>query len=243
MRGVMNAVLLTGFGGFEKLTFRDDVPVPEPGAEQVLIRVGAAAVNNTDINTRLGWYAKTADDDSDPVDLGSAEAEDSAWSGQALTFPRIQGIDVCGEVVATGANVSRSRIGERVIVVPMQRSPVADQPDAAWTLGADGDGGFAQFAVTNSIEAFAIDSGYSDVELASFPCSWSTAENLIEHAGVRQGDDVLITGASGGVGSAAIQLVRRRGANVTAVAGASKHDALLRMGANRVVPRSEPLCP
>jgi len=199
MSDVMDAVLLTGFGGFEKLQFRD----------------GAGL---------------------EPMD-----AEDSAWSGQALEFPRIQGIDVCGEIVATGANVSGSRIGERVIVVPMQRSPVADQSHAAWTLGADGDGGFAQYVVTNSVEAFAIDSGCSDVELASFPCSWSTAENLIEHAAVSDGDTVLITGASGGVGSAAIQLARRRGASVIAVAGAAKHELLLTLGANQVVPRSEPL--
>ncbi len=239
MKQTMQAVLLTGFGGFEKLEFREDVPVPEPGASQVLIRVAAAGVNNTDINTRLGWYAQAKPGESD--DSADIQAEDSAWSGQALEFPRIQGIDVCGEIVAVGAAVDSNRVGERVIVVPMQRSPIPEGIHGAWTLGADGDGGFAEYVVTNSVEAFAVDSGYSDAELASFPCAWSTAENLIEHAEVAEGDNVLVTGASGGVGSAAVALARRRGARVIGVAGRSKHSAVLDHGADSMIPREEPL--
>ena len=56
----MRAVLLTGHGGYDKLNFRDDVPLPIPGPNDVLIRVAAAGVNNTDINTRIGWYSKSA---------------------------------------------------------------------------------------------------------------------------------------------------------------------------------------
>ena len=54
----MAAVLLTGNGGFECLSYRTDVPVPQPGPGELLIRVGAAGVNNTDINTRTAWYSK-----------------------------------------------------------------------------------------------------------------------------------------------------------------------------------------
>ena len=54
----MKAVLLKGHGGFEQLEYREDVPVPTPAAGEVLLRVGAAAVNNTDINTRIGWYSR-----------------------------------------------------------------------------------------------------------------------------------------------------------------------------------------
>src|SRR5579871_2489664 len=54
----MKAVLLTGYGGFEKLDYRTDVPAPRPGPDEVLIRVTAAGINNTDINTRIGWYSK-----------------------------------------------------------------------------------------------------------------------------------------------------------------------------------------
>ncbi|MFZ1682219.1 MAG: alcohol dehydrogenase, partial [Rhizobiaceae bacterium] len=53
----MAAILLTGHGGPEKLVWRDDVPVPKPGPGEVLIEVRAAGVNNTDINTRIGWYS------------------------------------------------------------------------------------------------------------------------------------------------------------------------------------------
>jgi NADPH:quinone reductase-like Zn-dependent oxidoreductase len=55
----MRAVVLTGHGGPEVLEFRDDCPVPEPGPDQVLIKVGACGMNNTDVNTRSGWYSKT----------------------------------------------------------------------------------------------------------------------------------------------------------------------------------------
>jgi len=54
----MQGVYLTGHGGFEKLDYRDDIPTPNPQAGEVLIQVGAAGVNNTDINTRIAWYSK-----------------------------------------------------------------------------------------------------------------------------------------------------------------------------------------
>lgn len=240
----MSAVLLTGYGGLEKLEFRTDVPVPVPNAEEVLIRIGAAGVNNTDINTRLGWYAKsveTATTETHDDAVRDRDTKQSAWAGQSLTFPRIQGLDVCGTIVAVGGDVPASRIGERVLVVPMQRSPMPEHSLAMWTLGADGDGGFAQYTKTRSIETFAIESRYTDVELASFPCAYSTAENLLHHAGVMAGETVLITGASGGVGTAAVQLARRRGAHVLAVASAGKADAMLALGAEPVIPRGEPL--
>ena len=55
----MHAVLLQAHGGYEQLEYREDVPVPQPQAGEVLIRIAAAGVNNTDINTRIGWYAKS----------------------------------------------------------------------------------------------------------------------------------------------------------------------------------------
>ena len=240
----MSAVLLTGYGGLDKLQYRSDVRVPAPQPGEVLIRVAAAGVNNTDINTRLGWYSKSvtaATDRMHTAGISEVQACEAVWPSQALTFPRIQGADVCGTIAAVGEGVEKSRIGERVIVVPMQRSPVPDGQAAAWTLGADGDGGFAQFVKCNAIEVFAIDSRYSDCELASFPCAYSTAENLLHHAAVRAGETILVTGASGGVGSAAIQLAKRRGAQIVAVAAAGKADQLLALGAARSVPRGEPL--
>jgi len=239
----MAAVLLNGYGDLDQLQYRTDVPVPTPAQGQVLVRVGGAAINNTDINTRIGWYAKsveTATEDG-PSGITASDAEESAWSGQSLRFPRIQGIDVCGTIVGLGDGVPETRLGERVLVVPMQRSGFAEDSRQMWTLGADGDGGYAEYVVTNSIEAIRINSDHSDPELASFPCATSTAENLLEHAKLKSDETVLITGASGGVGSAAIQLARRRGANVIAVASPSKHAMLAELGANQLVSRNDAL--
>jgi hypothetical protein len=58
----MRCVMLVGHGGFDKLELRDDIPVPRPGPGEVLIKVAAAGINNTDINTRIGWYSKTVRD-------------------------------------------------------------------------------------------------------------------------------------------------------------------------------------
>ena len=133
----MKAVRLTGHGGLDKLEWCDDVPVPQPDAGEVLIRVGASAVNNTDVNTRTGWYSKAVRGDT-----GSAATEgyagasdaDGGWSG-ALSFPRIQGADCCGEIVAVGDGVDAARIGQRVLVRPMHRPTGAGPDQESWPMG------------------------------------------------------------------------------------------------------------
>ena len=112
----MTAVLLTGHGGTEMLDYRDDVPVPAPGPDEVLIKVSAAGVNNTDINTRIGWYSKKVTDatnegGSDGFD--EVDDDDATWSGTPMAFPRIQGADCCGNIVAVGDNVDTSKVGQR----------------------------------------------------------------------------------------------------------------------------------
>lgn len=231
----MAAVLLTGHGGSEALDHRTDVPVPKPGAGEVLIRVAAAGVNNTDINTRIGWYSKAVTEGTEAGGR-SADAADAGWSGTPLTFPRIQGADVCGHVVAVGDEVVPSRVGERVLVRNMLRSPVGRRPWECWTLGSECDGGFAQYVVAPAAETFAVRCDWSDAELASVPCAWSTAENMLHRAGVGP-ERVLVTGASGGVGSAAVQLAKRRGATVTAVVGGAKAGEVRALGADRVIGR------
>ncbi len=235
----MAAVLLTGHGGLDRLDYRADVPVPRPGAGEVLIRVGAAGVNNTDVNTRIGWYSKEVSEGTSSGGAGGFEtagAADASWAGAALTFPRIQGIDACGRIVAVGAGVEGARIGERALVEPCLRPPGAG-PEEARFLGSECDGAFAQYVAVPAMHAYRIESGLSDAELASFPCSYSTAENMLTRAGVESGETVLVTGASGGVGSAAVQLARRRGARVVAVAGAAKAEEVRALGAERVIER------
>ena len=225
----MAAVLTTGHGGFEMLEYRTDVPVPKPGSGQVLIKVAAAEVNNTDINTRIGWYAKTAQ-------------ENGSWSGQPLKFPLIQGAGGCGCIVGVGDGVDPNRIGQRVIVATMQRAGAdGSSAFATATLGSEMDGMFAQYMVNAACETFSVDSDWSDAELGSVSCAASTAENMLERVGVAPGDRVLITGASGGVGSAAIQLAARRGAVVVAVANPAKADTLVGVGASVVVGRGDSL--
>ena len=240
----MHAVLLQGHGGHDQLEYRTDVPVPVPGPSDVLISVGAAGINNTDINTRIGWYSKlvtTGTTSEGASGYSDDVSDDGDWAGEGLSFPRIQGADVAGTIVAVGATVDTSRIGERVIVRTMQTAYAVDDPTACVTLGSELDGGFAQFCKVDAQEAFTIKSSLTDTELASFPCAYSTAEGVLHRAGVVAGERVLITGASGGVGSAAIQLAKRRGAIVVAVASQAKWPDLEVLGADELLDRDADL--
>ncbi|MDB6178684.1 alcohol dehydrogenase family protein [Paracoccus sp. Z330] len=234
----MKGVVLTGHGGLDKLQWREDLPVPAPAAGEVLVRVGAAALNNTDVNTRTGWYSKTVRGDTASgaaEGYGGGADADGAWSGAALIFPRVQGADVCGEVVAVGAQVPQDRIGERVLLRSMHSTESGRHMDFH-TLGSERDGGFAQYTTMPARHAIPVRSDLSDVELATFPCAFSTAEGMIQRAGLGA-ENVLITGASGGVGSAAIQLAKRRGAHVTALTTAGKAAALKDLGADETLDR------
>jgi NADPH:quinone reductase-like Zn-dependent oxidoreductase len=238
----MRAVLLTGHGGLEQLAYREDVPLPRLGRGYVLVRVAAAGVNNTDVNTRLGWYSKTVRTGTGAAArAGAAPVDDGGWSGAPLHFPRIQGADCCGRIVAVGDGVAAARSGERVIVRPMMRPPLDAGPFACWTLGSECDGAFAEYTAVPAAEAYPVACDWSDVELASVPCAYSTAENLLHRARVRDGERVLVTGASGGVGSAAVQLAKRRGAHVTGVASCAKAADVRGLGADAVVRRDDDL--
>ena len=238
----MAAVLLTGHGGFDKLEYREDVPTPAAGTGEVLIEVGAAGINNTDINTRIAWYSKAVGGETSQGGASGfeeANSEDGSWTGTPLQFPRIQGADCCGRIVSVGEGVDAGRIGERVLVRAVQPGG-ADSSHLVWAFGSECDGGFAQYTKTRSTEAFVVESDWSDIELASLPCAYSTAEGMLHRASVGA-ERVLITGASGGVGSAAVQLAKRRGAEVIALAAREKADAVKALGADRVVNRGDNL--
>lgn len=236
----MRGVVLTGHGGLEKLVWREDLPVPVPSAGEVLIRVGASAVNNTDVNTRTGWYSKAVRGDTASgarEGYGMPAPADGSWSGAPLSFPRIQGADCCGEIVAVGEDVSADRIGERVLVRALQSPRSVDSDQLIATFGSERDGAFAEYTTAAETDAIAVRSALSDVELASFPCAFSTAENMLQRGGLGP-ERVLITGASGGVGSAAIQLAKRRGAHVTALTASAKFSGLKALGADETLDRS-----
>ena len=234
----MSAVLTTGHGGFDVLEHRNDVQVPTPESDQVLIRVLGAGINNTDINTRTAWYSKSVRDETNSGDSKGLD-DDGSWSGNPLNFPIIQGADCCGEIVAVGSDININRISERVLVRTMQQYAVDYRPFECWTMGSECDGAFAQYMVAFSDESYKIESDWSDIELASIPCAYSTAENLLERSNVKNSEVVLITGASGGVGSAAVQLAKRRGAKVIAIAGEEKINDIKKIGADIVIKRGE----
>jgi NADPH:quinone reductase-like Zn-dependent oxidoreductase len=233
----MRAALLTARGGPEVLVLRDDVPVPRPRVGEVLIAVAACGVNNTDINTRVGWYSKSVTDATSGGGFAEAQAGDSAWGG-GLTFPRIQGADPCGRVVAVGDGVDQGLVGERVVVDPWMRDPEhpADRTLAGY-LGSECDGGFAEYCAVPAANAHVVRCDASDVELAGLACSWSTAMHMLHRAGLSTGQRIAVTGASGGVGSALVRLATLRGAEVTAVAGRHKLDAVAGFGAHHLVER------
>lgn len=234
----MRAALLVGHGGPEMIEVRDDVPVPVPGPDDVLIKVAACGINNTDINTRVAWYSKSVTAATSGEGYADADAADSTWGGKGVAFPRIQGADVVGRVAAVGERADAALVGRRVMVEPWLKDPAdpADRSKARY-LGSEADGGFAEYAAVPAVNVYPVDTDLSDAELATFACASSTAEHMLQRIGLAAGQSIAVPGASGGVGSALVQLAHRRGAWVVAVAGASKAAQVLELGADAVVPR------
>ena len=238
----MAAMVLTGHGGLDKLEYREDWPVPAPGPGEVLIRVGACGMNNTDINTRTAWYSKTVREGTHAE--GGAEGfaeitEEAGGWGEGLRFPRIQGADVCGRAVAVGEGADGALVGKRVLIDTWLRDWDDDMNmDKCGYYGSEADGGFAQYTTAPARNVHAVDSALSDAELATFATSYITAENMLHRAQTGEGDRVLVPGASGGVGSALIQLAKRRGASVVALCGEAKAGQVRDAGADWVLPRA-----
>lgn len=221
----MTAALTTHHGGLDAIEVRE-VPVPTPAAGEVLVRVAAAGCNNTDIWTREGSYGS-----------GTGPDAKAGWLGP-LDFPRIQGGDVVGTVVATGDPSTTALVGSRVLLDPALYGD--DGPDAlpVDVLGSERDGGFAEYVVAPAARVHDVgDSPLDDEQLAALPIAYGTALGMLERGGVREGHTIVVTGASGGVGLAAVQLAHARGARVVAVCSGDKADAVRAAGADEVVDR------
>lgn len=228
----MKAMLLTGHGGVEKLEYRDDVPVPSPGLGEVLVEVTATAKNNTDRKAREGLY---------PTKKGEVQSFQMGGN-PTLTFPRIQGADIVGRVVDVGEGVDPSRVGERGLldfnIYANARRDINLTPDY---YGHGADGGYAEYVALPADQFHRVDNpGLSDAGLASMGmCSYQTALHMLTSANVRAGERVLVTGASGGVGTALIQLCRIMGATPYALSTPDKAEPLLGLGAEAVLDRSD----
>lgn len=234
----MRAIVLTGHGDLDKLVFHSDWPTPELGPRDALIRVLACGMNNTDVNTRSGWYSKQVREGT-TGDAQIAEGDDGTWGGVGLEFPRIQGADVCGRVEAVGPEGDASLVGKRVLLDTWVRDwSDPDNMNKCKYFGSEVDGGYAEFAKIDCLQVHPIESDLSDAELATFATSYITAENMLVQANVVAGDRVLVPGASGGVGSALIQLAHRRGAEVIAMCGASKRAEVAALGPVAVLDRA-----
>ncbi|WP_047865101.1 alcohol dehydrogenase family protein [Rubrobacter aplysinae] len=226
----MKAVLLTGHGGPEKLEYREDVPATEPAGGEVLVEVGATGVNNTDLWTRRGLYGS----ESDPQSTGGWRRD------RPMRFPRIQGMDIAGRIAEVGEGVPQARIGERVLVDPVVYAGEGRERLAeADMIGSERDGGFAGYVAVPAPNAYVVDTSLTDEELATFPTAYLTAEGMLNRARVGQDETLLVTGASGGVGSALLQLARVRGARTVALVGSGKEERARELGAEAVITRGD----
>jgi len=193
----MKAVRIHEYGGPEVLVY-EDVPVPEPGPSQVLVRVAAASVN--------------------PVD--AAIREDAFPTPKQP--PKTLGSDGAGAVERVGENVTAVRPGERVFFSG---------------LGVGSEGSYAEFALIAEAQAVPIPSALSYAQAAALGMTAPTAYYaLVRRGNVAAGETVLVQGAAGGVGSAAVQLARARGARVLAtVSGAEQAKLVRELGAEQVI--------
>jgi len=216
----MRAIVLSRTGGPEELEFRD-VPDPDVGVGEVLVRVKAEGVCGRDLIDRRGGF-------------------------RGLKLPVILGHEFAGEVVTAAPGVGGISPGDRVANLlrlgcgACRACLRGDTPicERAWqSFGQTRDGGYAELVAAPLFALVKIPAQVSDVEAASVACTFGVALRALRTVGrVTLGEDVLITGASGGVGMAAIQVAKALGARVLAATSSeAKHQALVDVGADEVV--------
>jgi len=200
----MRAVLTTAHGGPEVLQLRSDHPIPKPSPGEVLVRVAATAVNFHDIFTRRGM------------------------PGVKIKLPVIAGSDIAGTVESLGEGVTPRWLSARVLIDPVMRGA-----DRVGMLGETVDGGRAQFVAVHESMLIDIPREVSFEHAAALPLAYGTAYRMmITRGAVKEGERVMVLGASGGVGAACVQLARMVGAEVLAFAGSqAKLERLTALGA------------
>lgn len=201
----MKAIAQDRYGPPDVLLLTETDP-PEPGADDILVRVHAASVNAYD------WHVMRGD----PY---LARLLSPGMFGLSGPKVRIRGRDFAGRVEAVGANVTRFRTGDEVF---------GDTGRA--------DGTFAEYTCVPAASAAPKPAALSFEQAAAVPLAASTALRGLRDAGrVREGHRVLVNGASGGVGTFAIQLAKSLGADVTAVCSTRNAELAVSLGADHVV--------
>ncbi|TCI72082.1 alcohol dehydrogenase [Exiguobacterium sp. SH0S7] len=219
----MKAVQVIGYGDVDQLQVVD-VPVPTPKDDEVLVRVQACGINNTEIWMREGAYGTE---------------QESGWRPEGVQFPRIPGSDITGEIVGVGNQVDEGMIGRRVVLFPFTSSGADGAehiaPDMSF-IGSEYDGGYAEYVVWPAELCYDMPLD-SFVDSAVFSVSGLTAWHMNEQIQIRPGETVVVTGASGGVGSLNVQIAAHVfGANVIAIIGDLKDAPKLKaLGASHVV--------
>lgn len=226
----MHAVVIHLHGGPEVLSY-EEIPVPEPGPGEALIRVRATSINRLDLWARSGPPEKVF-----------------PWPEE--TFPIISGSDCAGEVVAVGPGADAHLVGQRVVLYPSLSCNECDQCRAGeqtqcydyHIFGEHTPGAMAEFAVAPAGNLLPLAENVSFTDAAAMPVAYTTAWRMLVTAGKLQGGATVLTlGVGGGVGSAALVLGRRLGARVFAGASSQeKRDLAVRHGAEAAVDSGQP---
>jgi len=203
----MKAAVISEHGGPGSIQYKSDFPDPKPAAGEVLVRVRACTLNYHDIFTRRGM------------------------PGIKVPMPAIMGLDFAGDIVALGSGVKDWKVGERVMIDPV------DRVGPGGLVGEVRPGGLAELCAVPTHHLVRLPAGVSYEDAACLPVAYGTAIRMMFTIGqIKQNDRILILGASGGVGSAAVLLSKLVGAEVIACASsAQKLERLKNIGADHVI--------
>jgi NADPH:quinone reductase-like Zn-dependent oxidoreductase len=201
----MKALVLRQHGGLENLEVVTDHLVPAATDGHVVIRVRASSFNYHDVFTVRGM------------------------PGIKVPLPVVVGLDMAGEIAEVGPGVTGWKVGDRVLVNPLNKSK--------GLMGEMLDGGMAEYCLVSADQLVAMPAGVSFEAAAALPVAYGTAHRmLITHDTVKKGDRVIILGASGGVGTGCVILAKHLGAEVIACTSSpEKMEKLKELGADEVL--------